>query len=324
MTIQSQYKVSVCITTYNMQSYIARAVESVLMQKTNFDVEIIVSDDASTDDTIKILEEYKNRIGQKFTILSAQDNKGLIENFVKAVTYATGEYLATLDADDYWIDSHKLQKQVDTLDKNPDLGYIFSNYYNEVETTQKRTLGLPADYVLPGKNIFHSFLLSPTIQISTPCIRRSALDYKMLAVFVEQHFEAQDYPLFLSLSLAYKAAYIPDMTAVYTIRQGSMSNEFVFENKIRNQKRCFEIGDYFINRYAVPESLIKQRNFDFHLKLLLLAWESGDYNNVVEYVKPLCSEDFRRYNKKAWYIYYASKNKILYTLFRYWVLRKRR
>jgi glycosyltransferase involved in cell wall biosynthesis len=105
---------SVVMVTYNHENYIRRALESVLCQSEISDVEILIGDDGSTDGTVEILKEYA--IKYDFIHVYAHSNVGLSKNVYDLFTKASGEYIAVLEGDDYWIDSEKLKKQKSIID----------------------------------------------------------------------------------------------------------------------------------------------------------------------------------------------------------------
>jgi glycosyltransferase involved in cell wall biosynthesis len=113
-------KLSVLMVTYNHERFIAQALSSVLAQRTNFDFEIIVAEDCSTDGTRAIVMDFARRYPGKILPLLRDHNLGMMQNFREAVTACHGEYLALLEGDDYWIQDDKLQSQVDFLDSHPD------------------------------------------------------------------------------------------------------------------------------------------------------------------------------------------------------------
>ena len=113
--------VSVLMITFNHEKYIAKAIASVLMQKTNFDFEIVIGEDCSTDRTREIVLEYKAKYPDKIILLLQEKNVGMMPNFIDTLKACTGKYIALLEGDDYWTEPYKLQKQVDFLEKN--LGY---------------------------------------------------------------------------------------------------------------------------------------------------------------------------------------------------------
>lgn len=175
---------SVCITTYNMERYIARALESVLIQKVNFSYEIIVADDASTDNTLTILQSYQQKIGENFRIIYAEKNRGLLVNFLTALQHSKGKYIASLDADDYWIDEYKIQKQTTILEENSDVGFVHSNYMYVDEVTGESNVANDKNYTVPQNNRFIKRLLYFDISVSTTCFRKNLLDFRELSIFV--------------------------------------------------------------------------------------------------------------------------------------------
>lgn len=106
--------------SYNLEKYIAEALDSILMQKVNFKYNIVVGEDCSTDNTRQILQEYASKYPDKFTLLLHKKNLGVVANFATTLKSCQGKYIALLDGDDYWTDPFKLQKQVDFLESNKD------------------------------------------------------------------------------------------------------------------------------------------------------------------------------------------------------------
>lgn len=121
--------VSICCQTYNHKDYIEEALESFLMQKTDFDFEILLRDDASTDGTAEICREYAHKYPDKIKLLAYTENqwqKG-VRPFKDNIKRAKGAYIAICEGDDYWTDPLKLQKQADFLEENEEYNICFSN-----------------------------------------------------------------------------------------------------------------------------------------------------------------------------------------------------
>lgn len=111
-------KVSVCVVTYNQEKYIAQCLQSIVDQKTDFDFEIIVGDDCSTDGTRKIIMEFVEKFPDKFKILFHPQNIGAAFNYARTHELAAGDYVAHMDGDDLML-PFKLQKQVNAFAENP-------------------------------------------------------------------------------------------------------------------------------------------------------------------------------------------------------------
>ncbi len=121
--METKCKVSVCCLTYNHEKYLAQALDSMLAQKTDFKYEIIVLDDASRDQTQRIIKEYCERYPEIVKCVLQKENqfsKGI--PIVNQIFYplAQGQYIAYCEGDDYWTDENKLQEQADFLDSHPE------------------------------------------------------------------------------------------------------------------------------------------------------------------------------------------------------------
>jgi len=118
-------KISVLMMAYNHEAFIAQAVESVVMQDTEFDYEIVIGEDCSTDRTRQILLDFQRRHPDRIRLLLPDQNLGPHQNFVQTLQACQGEYTAMLEGDDYWTSPHKLQNQVAFLDTHPECAMCF-------------------------------------------------------------------------------------------------------------------------------------------------------------------------------------------------------
>jgi hypothetical protein len=118
---------SVLCLTYNHAAYIARALESFLAQATDFEIEIVVADDCSTDETVTILDRYRQQVGERLHVLTSPVNLGITRNFRRALKACRGRYIAFCEGDDFWRGSTKLQTQVNFLESHPDVVITYHN-----------------------------------------------------------------------------------------------------------------------------------------------------------------------------------------------------
>ena len=123
MKMQKEVLVSVLCLAYNHEKYIRQALEGFVMQKTDFAFEVLINDDASTDNTAKIIKEYEEKYPQIIKPVYQTENQysqGIPISKTYLYPKAQGKYFAICEGDDYWTDPLKLQKQVDFLESNPE------------------------------------------------------------------------------------------------------------------------------------------------------------------------------------------------------------
>ena len=128
-TENQEIMVSIKCLAYNHGRYIRRALDSFLMQKTNFQFEVVVHDDASTDDTADIIREYEQKYPDIIKPIYQTENQYKYGNMSQKFIDPKfrGKYVAFCEGDDYWTDPYKLQMQVDYLEAHPDCSYTFHN-----------------------------------------------------------------------------------------------------------------------------------------------------------------------------------------------------
>ncbi len=158
--------VSVFVITYNHEKYIAQALDSILMQKTNFDFDIVIGEDGSTDNTTNIITEYEEKYPDKIKAKCHNPNISMMSNVIDTLRRCTGKYIAMLEGDDYWTDPLKLQKQVDLMELHPEV-YIcghqtdflheFQGGYLEKRPAVFNGISfLSFEEVVMGGNVFHT------------------------------------------------------------------------------------------------------------------------------------------------------------------------
>lgn len=117
--------VSILMLAYNHADYLIQAIESVLAQKTDFNFELIIGEDCSSDNTLTIARQQQCSNPNIIRIITANTNVGAIQNFVRILEASRGEFIALCEGDDFWISHHKLQKQVDALEMQSNIDICF-------------------------------------------------------------------------------------------------------------------------------------------------------------------------------------------------------
>ena len=206
--------IAVCIVTYNQESFITQTIESVLMQKCDETLRIYIGDDASTDGTTAICKKFAQQ-DQRIVYVRREQNIGLVDNTIdlyQRIMLDGCEFTAMLDGDDYWIDSNKLQLQIDYLRTHPEIGLVHTAVYDDIngqlidlDSTHKPIGDLSLSYNYSGSDHTNC----------TVVFRTSLLQKNELYAISAQHFIALDYILYGLFAQRTKFGYIYQHTAAW-------------------------------------------------------------------------------------------------------------
>ena len=262
--------VSVRLMTYNHEDFIADAMDGIMMQKTNFDVEVVVGDDFSTDNTLNIIRSYKDSKNIKIRILERKkgdeywhkrQEKGRLYNFINILENCKGKYIALLDGDDYWTDPLKLQRQVDYLELNRKyvLSYTNCDIYLEKENTlNKNTNNYEKKIDLLNYEEIFNDISNSKLKIKTPTI---VIKSKYVAqIEIKPELLRGDIPLLLTYSQCGQIHYLNKSTAVYRFSSNTASRPNELYNKIKFQITGCLLRFYFYEKYnyKIPVEIISK------------------------------------------------------------------
>ena len=164
--------VTVVITTYNQEHYIRKAIDSVLAQKTDFDFEVYITEDCGTDGTRAILQEYAAKYPERIRLNLREKNVGISRNWYEGLCAAKGEFVCTLEGDDWWRDESKLQKQADFLRAHPD--YLAVSHTLLLTDDEGKTYGtLPDDKRILNADATMPLFLRGVTYSCTACMVRN-------------------------------------------------------------------------------------------------------------------------------------------------------
>ena len=135
--VADRKKISVVVTSYNHERYINQCLASILTQKGNFNLEIILWDDCSTNKTREILQGYYEIYPDIIKLMPEQKNMGVTKNLKRCLDACQGEFIAICEGDDYWTDEFKLQKQMQYLEQHKDYSMCFSAFMFFYEDEKK-------------------------------------------------------------------------------------------------------------------------------------------------------------------------------------------
>lgn len=270
--------VSVCMITYNHELYIEQAIEGVLMQECDFDVELIIADDNSPDHTFSMVKALKesHKNGAWINYTKHQKNKGMMSNFVWALNQCKGEYIALCDGDDYWTDSLKLQKQVDFLQANNDYAMCCHPcFFQDGQNKALRKQNLSTiDYDYTVKNL----MLNWGIPTASIMLRNDEI-FKNVPTWVKE-VASGDIAVTLLLYEKGKFKLLEDYMSVYRLHDTGVSGSHKATRMIHKRAILYsKLNEYFDYNYedeiyeALFELMLLHMPFLKHRKQELTAKE---------------------------------------------------
>lgn len=272
--------VSVLVITYNQEAYIAQTLDSVLGQKCDFQFEIIVGEDCSTDRTRDIVKEYERKHPGIVRMITGERNVGLIGNVHRSEDAARGKYLAYLGGDDYWHNQGKIAKQVGFLESHPDYVLVHSEFARRmrdwvVDDWAKRN----NTDVLPA-NLWSALLRNNFLCASTVCVRHDAIREYRKSVFATRGYPMEDYPRWLFASRLGKFWYLDESTTTYRVVDGALTRQSPVK-MLRFWQAYRQIARDFADEYGCTETERRTMEVYHNGHLLNYAIQAND-NPVFE------------------------------------------
>jgi glycosyltransferase involved in cell wall biosynthesis len=272
--------VSVAMTTYNQEKFIEQAIDSALGQETTFPVELVIGEDCSVDRTRAIVLDYGRRFPNKVRLLLHERNVGPQHNLAQTLQACRGRYIALLEGDDYWTSRHKLQKQVDFLERHPECSQCFhaaaafcgdgssAPYVKEPPEGMRRTSTLE-DLLHGNYMTFCSVMFRRGLVARLPeCY------YRLLLV---------DWLLFVLQAEHGRIGYLDEVMAVYRVHSGGVWSGL---NWTGRQKAILDFYDavrpYLGRRFG---RVIRCGTFLCCYELAMAYTESGDFLTAKTYAR---------------------------------------
>lgn len=268
----NEIEVSIICTTYNHENYIADAIESFVMQKTDFKYEILIHDDASTDRTAEIIKKYEKQYPDIIKPIYQKENqysKGIkVGELILKRTQ--GKYISICEGDDYWVDQNKLQKQVDFLENNQDYSACVHAAYKIDAKTNKRI----GEIRPVNKN--KDFTIEEVILGGGGLFPTNSIMYAKKFSDKPQFYyncPVGDFPMMIHLAISGKVHYIDDFMSAYRFRvEGSWTRR---NSTIEKQTSIYweinkmldEVNNYTQGKY---ENTIKKTKLRYEFKILMI------------------------------------------------------
>jgi glycosyltransferase involved in cell wall biosynthesis len=274
--MSNRRKISVCIVTYNHELYIRACLEGVVSQQLSCDYEVVIGEDCSKDNTLAICEEFAARYPGIIKLLTTPVNMGMMKNGLRTGNACTGDYIAVCEGDDYWTDPHKLQRQFDFLEANPDYSMIAEN-------------GLVMNTVLNKESLFNT-IPECDLQINDLLKKRQFPSASVLfrGEYLKDMFKAPAYAgdtfLWCYLATRGKVRYLPIVSSVY--RRG-MQGVVLSTNKVE-WARLMENWNEEISQMLPKDfdrTIFNRRNYSEYLKAFFFSASVNDRKSALLSIK---------------------------------------
>ena len=317
-------RLSVGIITYNQQDTIAQTLDSILCQKGDFELEVVVGEDCSTDNTWAICQEYAERYPERVVLLENTHNLGIMANFARVMKACTGEYVGICAGDDYWCDEHKLQKQLDYFVAHPECGVCTTGGYRYLVRRDEMIPGIaPLQPIEDGDVSKHYFSESYSGGVYamplSMVFKRELLDNIDFDVFIESGFPVEDYPMQAIMAMHTKWGHIDDLTVVYRVyRESATFISYDHPKYMQYHRGLMEIRRYLRDKYALQlfnysEQYIQEYIF---YREYLLYLHQGDYHKAKQ-----LTNDCKLHTPKDNKARRITTNRVVFLLFRWYKMR---
>lgn len=261
----SKVKLTVYCLTYNHEKYIRQTLESFLSQRTKYKFKVIVHDDASTDNTQCIIKEYANRYPDIIEPILQTENQfsqgiDVVRQFI--LPNIEGDYIATCEGDDYWIDEKKLDKQIDFLEGHDEYSACVHNsvFYN-TRTKEKKPFNLNVEDECDIE-------LKDVIDGVMGVFHTSSVVYRKEIAFQEHSFlncmeSVGDYPKAILMALNGRIRYFPQQMSVYRFASTSTSwtsrntGKSSIQNRISYREAELNMLQYLLNENPELEKVVQ-------------------------------------------------------------------
>lgn len=258
--------ISVAITTYNQVNFIGRAINSVLCQKCDEPIEILIGDDCSIDGTSEICLRYAVKYPNIIKYVRNSNNVGLIENYRMTLLHCKGDYIAWLDGDDYWCDDTKLRRQIGILNNSSKI-LTYSNKYI------KKGGEVICDDAFNIKGCGDLLCGNPICTPTMLCKSQYLLPYVNEVCDTAQirNWRTIDYPLWISMLHDYPGSFVWDEAylAVYRIVHDSGSHPHTKYNAYQWDACICDIKYYYWKRYQLRNFKVVENIFHLRKRMII-------------------------------------------------------
>ena len=299
--------ISTIIPSYNRANTVGMTIESILAQKVDADIEIVIGDDCSTDNAREVLEQYRQKHPDIIRLFLREQNMGLGANWAQCVKDCRGEFICNCDNDDYWHNPNKLQLQLDYMHAHPECNILITNHRTHNRSTGEiRECKANIDHTDIQQSMWSGAQFCNATIMYRADFMKAHLD---LDEFIKRRFTLQDWPAWVILTAYSDIDVLPESTATFGIETVSITRpDSVAKLAKRYQgdkEVCRYIGELFPEKFPFSED---EWELYANGRLCAKAFDVDDFESAKKYGKN-CS-GVGRFKKLC------TQNKILFEFYR--------
>lgn len=290
--------ISVVIPSYNRANTVGYTIDSIIAQKVNAKIEIVIGDDCSTDNAREVLLQYKEKYPDIIRLFFWEKNLGLGANWASCIKECKGKYICNCDNDDYWHNLDKLQLQLDHMESHPDCNVLITNHRCHNRDTGVITEEVAKiDRTIPLQNAMWggSSFCNATIMYRADFMK-AHLD---LDEFIRRRLSLQDWPAWVILAAYTDFDILPVSTATFGIETVSITRPDTYERLERRYAGDAKVYQYLCELFPNVFPFDKAGWDSYaNLQLMALAYRKKDFINAKKYgklsggksLKTICSQ----------------------------------
>ena len=283
MKKENKTLISVIIPSYNRANTVGETIESIVAQKVDADIEIVIGDDCSTDNAREVLEQYRQKYPDIIRLFLRERNVGLGANWAQCVKDCRGEFICNCDNDDYWHNPNKLQLQLDYFQSHPECNILITDHRMHNRSTgeiQECKAYINRDIDIQKAMWGERNFCNATIMYRAEFMK----EHLDLDEFIRRRFSLQDWPAWVILTASSDIDILRVSTATFGIETVSITRPDSVENcacRLQGDKEVGRyLGELFPNKFPFDE-----HEWDRYIagRLIAKAFDVGDFENALYY-----------------------------------------
>lgn len=291
--------ISTIIPSYNRADTVGQTIDSILAQKVDANIEIVIGDDCSTDNAREVLGQYQQKYPDIIRLFLREQNMGLGANWAQCVKDCRGEFICNCDNDDYWHNPNKLQLQLDYMESHPESNICITNHRTHNRSTGEiKEVEVTLDHSDIQMQCWNGGRFCNATIMYRADFMKAHLD---LDEFIKRRFSLQDWPAWVILTAYTDIDLLPESTATFGIETVSITRPDSVERLAKryegDREVCRYLGELFPDKFPYSDEMWDRYASG---RLLAKAYDIGDYASAKLYAKRNGGHSFKALCAHTW------------------------